>query len=99
MLNEIKALERKIYTTDDWKIKGDLIKDAFKLSANIVKTVVPEQKHYIIDKVVETLLTNRGTGWFCDKQQGLIITTTDKKEIARYAARWVIAAREAGMEI
>ena len=99
-ISEIKALynkctERKL----DWQDKGNYIRDGFKLSVDIVKTVVPPAKHDIVDKVADTLLTNRGLGWFCDHREELMILTADKQEIAKYAAGWVTKARAAGLQI
>lgn len=99
MLKQIKDIERKIYRTQDWEEKGKLIMEAFKLSAELMKTKVPAGKHGVIDRVVETIIDNRGEGWFCDKQQELIITTYNYNEIAKYAANWLTKAREAGLTL
>jgi hypothetical protein len=99
MRKRIKEIERKIHRTQDWEEKGKLIMEAFKLSAELMKCNVPAEKHSVIDKVVKTIINNRGEGWFCDKQQELIITTNDYNEIAKYAANWLAKAREAGLTL
>lgn len=99
-MTRIQELETQICKTDfgNWQERGKLIKEAFVLSVEVAKTVVPAEKHYIVDQVAETLL-QKGTGWFSEKHQDLVITTNDRKEIARYAASWVTMARQAGLKI
>jgi hypothetical protein len=98
-INEVKELYRKSLKVSDWQERGEIIKQGFKVSVDIVKTVVPQERHYIVDQVVEALLNNRGLGWFCDNREGLMIRVIDKKEIAKYAANWVTKAKETGLQI
>jgi len=90
MKKQLKAYHQQATGVKEYREVAETVRKGFRLSAEYIKTlnIIPEEKHPILDDMVETIVNGRGAGWFSEQAYTLIITTFDEASIKGYIASW-----------